>query len=251
MLKNFWHVRGFGEPRREQRSLTQTADERRSNRRYRVEGVRGQFLFSTDARVIDMSLNGMSLEIASPLKVGREYSLKLDREDAVIQLKGTIVWCTLVRTTRDERGDVIPVYRAGIHLEDVISGKAGKLMDFIQENAIVSLEKRLFGRFRVETEQSADLGFEAEFQVIQLSLSGMLVETEIAPPVESRCRMEIEIGEMSLDAESRVVRVETVEREPEGGGPSIPIFSLGVEFADLTPESVESLETFIRDETGS
>lgn len=251
MLKNPSQVLGFGEPGRKQRGLTQTSDERRSSRRYRVAGVRGQFLFSTDAKVIDMSLNGMSLEIASPLKVGREYTLKLDRDDDAIQLSGTVVWCTLVRTARDERGDVVPVYRAGIHFEDVISGKAGKLMDFIQENAIVSLEKRLFGRFRVETEQSADLGFEAEFQVIQLSLSGMLVETEIAPPVESRCRMEIEIGDMSLNAESRVVRVETVEREPKGGGPSAPIFSLGVEFADLTPESTAALETFIRDEAGS
>ncbi len=240
----------LGDLQREIDVLTDTSDERRRHKRYRVTGVRGQFLFSTDAKVIDMSLNGMSLEIASPLKVGREYSLKLDRDSDGIRLSGTIVWCTLVRTARDEQGDIVPVYRAGIHLEDVFSGKAAELMEFIQENAIISLEKRLFGRYKVEPARSADLGFEAEFQVIQLSLSGMLVETEIAPPVDSRCRMHIEIGDMTLDTDARVVRVETIEREPEGGGPSIPMFSLGVEFADLTPDSVESLEAFIQEEAG-
>lgn len=206
-----------------------------------MSGVRGQFLFSTDARVIDMSLNGMSIETGNPLKVGRDYSLSLDRDGQPITLSGKVVWCTLVRTTRDERGDVLPIYRAGIHFEDVITGKAGRLLDFIHENAVVSLEKRLFGRFRVETDQSADLGFEADFRVRQISISGMLVETDIAPPVDTRCNMEISLGELSFATEVRVVRVQTIEREAPG-------FSLGVQFTGLSEQARQSLERFIEAE---
>lgn len=185
-----------------------------------------------------MSLNGMSLETGNPLKVGRGYSLNLDRAGETITLTGKVVWCTLVRTTRDERGDVLPVYRAGVHFEDVITGKAGRLLDFIHENAVVSLEKRLFGRFRVETDQSADLGFEAAFRVRQISVSGMLVETDIAPPVDTRCRMEISMGALSFTAEVRVVRVQTVERDT-------PLFSLGVQFTGLEPDARRAVEQFI------
>ena len=226
---------------RQGHQLSQQADERRADRRYRVSGVRGQFLFSTDARVIDMSLNGMSIETGNPLKVGREYTLSLDRDGEPITLSGKVVWCTLVRTTRDERGDVLPVYRAGVHFEDVITGKAGRLLDFIHQNAVVSLEKRLFGRFRVETDQSADLGFEADFRVRQISISGMLVETDIAPPVDTRCRMEISFRSLSFKTDARVVRVQTIEREA-------PLFSLGVQFLGLAPESRLALEEFIQAE---
>ena len=188
-----------------------------------------------------MSLNGMSIETGNPLKVGREYSLDLDRDGMPIKLSGKVVWCTLVRTTRDERGDVLPIYRAGIHFEDVITGKAGRLLDFIHQNAIVSLEKRLFGRFRVETDQSADLGFEADFRVRQISVSGMLVETDIAPPVDTRCRMDISLGSLSFTTEVRVVRVQTIEH-------AAPLFSLGVQFTRLEPDARDSLEAFIEAE---
>lgn len=218
-------------------------DERRTYKRYEVEGVRGNFLLTTDARVLNLSLDGMSIETNNPLKIGRDYSLKLDQGSDALPLKGTVVWCTLVKTTRDERGEVQPVYRAGVHFADIMSGKARELKSFIHKNAVISLENRLFGRFRIEAEQPADLSLEAEFKVLQISLSGMYVETEVLPVIDSECRLDVELGQISFDATARIARVEA-PTDDNGRATDDPVF-LGIEFLELSPDSRLTLESFI------
>ncbi len=219
------------------------ADERRTHTRYQVEGIKGSFLFTTDARVLNLSLDGMSLETNNPLKIGREYSLRLDEGDQHVPLKGTVVWCTLVKTTRDPRGDVQPVYRAGVHFADVMSGKANELRSFIHKNAVISLENRLFGRFRIEAARPADLSLEAKFSVRQISLSGMLVETKVAPPVDTECGLDVQIGGIEFSAAARIARV---ERLTDDGDDLIDgSVHLGIEFLELSEESRLTLESFI------
>lgn len=218
------------------------ADERRTNARYEVEGVKGSFLFTTGARVLNLSLDGMSLETNSPLKIGREYSLRLDEGSHHMPLKGTVVWCTLVKTARDERGDVQPIFRAGVHFADIMSGKANELRSFIHKNAVLSLENRLFGRFRIEAEQPADLSLEAEFTVHQISLSGMLVETDVKPAVDTQCHLFVEVGGVKFEADARIVRTETEDGDGQDG--SRPVF-LGIEFLELSEDSTLTLESFI------
>lgn len=218
------------------------SDERRTHARYEVEGVKGSFLFTTDARVLNLSLDGMSLETNTPLKIGRDYSLRLDEGDQQIPLKGSVVWCTLVKTARDARGDVQPVYRAGVHFADVMSGKANSLRSFIHKNAVISLENRLFGRFRIEAERPADLSLEAEFTVRQISLSGMLVETEVAPSVDTECRLEVEVGGIQFQAKARIARVDRVAA-PTADEPAR--VHLGIEFLELSDDSRLTLESFI------
>ncbi len=221
------------------------ADERRTNARYQVEGINGSFLFTTGARVLNLSLDGMSIETNSPLKIGREYSLRLDEGSHHMPLKGTVVWCTLVKTARDGRGEIQPVFRAGVHFADIMSSKANELRSFIHKNAVLSLENRLFGRFRIEAERPADLSLEAEFTVHQISLSGMLVETKVAPPVDTQCQLVVEVGSVKFEAAARIVRVE----RQDAGGETIagPAF-VGIEFTELSKESTLTLESFIQTE---
>lgn len=215
------------------------ADERRTNARYQVEGIKGSFLFTTGARVLNLSLDGMSLETNNPLKIGREYSLRLDEGSHHMPLKGTVVWCTLVKTTRDEQGDVQPVFRAGVHFADIMSGKANELRSFIHKNAVISLENRLFGRFRIEAERPADLSLEAEFTVHQIGLSGMLIETDVAPPVGTECRLYVEVSGVEFEAVARIARVERAEPEVASS------VYLGIEFVELSEDSTLTLESFI------
>ena len=224
------------------------SEERRTHTRYPVEGIKGSFLFTTDARVLNLSLDGMSLEANNPLKIGHEYSLRLDEGEHHMPLKGTVVWCTLVKTTRDQQGDVQPVYRAGVHFADIMSGKATELRSFIHKNAVISLENRLFGRFRIEAEKPAGLSLEAKFKVKQISLSGMLVETEIAPPVDTHCQLDVEVGGIEFNATARIVRV---DRQESDSGPSLTgTVYLGIEFLELSEESQLTLESFIGTELG-
>jgi hypothetical protein len=213
--------------------------------------VRGTFQFTTDARVLNMSLDGMSIETSNPLKVGRVYALKLEEDGTGLPLRGCVVWCSLVRTTRDEKGDIRPVYRAGIHFEDLLTTRARDLRDFIRHNAVISLENRLFGRFRIEADASADLSFEADFLVRQLSSAGMLVETDVAPPVDSQCQIDIRLAEVQFSTVSRIVRVEHIEREEKGRGhqadddEGAPIVHVGIEFLSMDDKSRQVLQGFI------
>ncbi|MCP4205326.1 MAG: PilZ domain-containing protein [bacterium] len=218
------------------------ADERRNNTRYDVEGIRGSFLFTTGARVLNLSLDGMSLETNNPLKIGHEYSLRLDEGKNQMPLKGTVVWCTLVKTTRDSKGDVQPVFRAGVHFADIMSGKANELRSFIHKNAVISLENRLFGRFRIEAARPADLSLEAEFTVRQISLSGMLVETEVAPPIDTECQLYVEVSGVKFEATARIVRVE--RQDIQDDSIDKPVF-LAIEFIELSEDSMLTLESFI------
>ncbi|MFQ5528629.1 MAG: PilZ domain-containing protein [Thermoanaerobaculia bacterium] len=219
-------------------------DERRTHTRYPVAGIKGSFLFTTDARVLNLSLDGMSLETQNPLKIGHEYSLRLDEGEHHMPLKGTVVWCTLVKTTRDFSGEVQPVYRAGVHFADVMSGKANQLRSFIHKNAVISLENRLFGRFRIEAERPADLSLEAEFTVKQISLSGMLVETDVAPPVDTECELEVEVGGIDFKATARIVRVQRLATGDNEEEPAAPV-RLGIQFVELGDNSRLTLESFI------
>lgn len=218
------------------------ADERRTNARYQVEGIKGSFLFTTDARVLNLSLDGMSLETNNPLKIGRQYSLRLDEGSHHMPLKGTVVWCTLVKTTRDEQGDVQPVFRAGVHFADIMSGKANELRSFIHKNAVISLENRLFGRFRIEAQRPADLSLEAEFTVHQIGLSGMLIETEVVPPIGTQCNLYVEVGGVRFEASARIVRIDRSNAESEAGSKSS---YLAIEFIELSDDSMLTLESFI------
>ncbi len=221
------------------------ADQHRTHPRYQVEGIKGSLLFTTGARVLNLSLDGMSLETNNPLKIGREYSLRLDEGSRHLPLKGTVVWCTLVKTARNEKGDVQPIFRAGVHFSDIMSGKANELRSFIRKNAVLSLENRLFGRFRIETERPADLSLEAQFTVHQISLSGMLVETEVAPPPDTQCHLFVELGGVKFEATARIVRAE--RHDANGDSSATPVL-LGIEFIELSNDSMLTLESFIATE---
>jgi hypothetical protein len=220
--------------------------ERRSHGRYRVEGVTGSFFLNTDARVINLSIDGMSIETNSPLKIARNYSLSLDRGRKKMHLEGRVVWCSLIKTARNDAGEVVPVYRAGVHFEDVLTGKASDLLNFIEKNAVISLEKRVFGRFKIETGEEASVGYEAEFRVKQISQAGMLIETDMSPEIGSRFEIALQLKQVGFTAQARVVRSSPIRQEGDETAP--PRVDLGIEFVDLSAESRRHLADFIKSE---
>lgn len=217
-----------------------TTEEKRRHRRYNVEGVRGSLRLSMDATILNLSVDGMALETNSWLSVGRKYSFKLrrDRRDGIL-LTGEVVWCNLVRTARDERGETLPVYRAGIRFDDVLSETAREVRSFIEQNAVVRLDStRLFGRFRIP-EKGADVALEQDFEVRKISFSGMLIEADLIPDLESRFRVEIPSEPQPVSVAVRVAHV--AELESSGGTRA----EIGVEFLDLTDDARHALEMLL------
>lgn len=213
----------------------------RRHRRYDVEGVAGSLLFSVEVTILDISVGGMQVETASHLTVGRRYSFKLCREGRTLQLRGKVAWSVLTGTARLDGGDVAPVYKAGIAFDRSLSEEGQRLVDFIQEAITVQPEHRVFGRLQVTEERPATAELASGFQVKRLSLSGMLVESELAFRLEEVLTMEVRLGEVQLTVDGRVAYLAEAA-QPDGTR------QLGIEFLDLTEDQRASISRFIEQE---
>ena len=216
-------------------------DERRRNSRHAVAGLSGTFLFSTEARIIDLSLDGMALETSAYLQIGRSYSLKLDHKKLGFPLRGVVKWCSLKRTTRDSKGDVVAVYRAGIKFENIFADKAKSLLVFLEENAEITLEEEIRGRFKLPKGQSAGLTGKAEFSVTTISLSGMSVECSVPLAIDDAVDLDLLLGESSVAVAGRIASSREVTRD-EGQSSH----HIGIEFVAQTAKSKKTLESFLQ-----
>lgn len=100
--------------------------ERRSKERHTTEPIeissptlRGQ--------VLNLSIDGLAIETATPLRPGKKVSLKIDGEGAVVF--GSVRWSKLknVRATAD--GDSEAIYHAGIAIEERREGSPAPAND--------------------------------------------------------------------------------------------------------------------------
>lgn len=216
--------------------------ERRAHPRLAVEGVSGAFRFSTHARILNLSLDGVALETSDYLQIGRSYSLKLTQGDEELMLRGRIVWCQMVGTSRAGDGDTAPVYSVGVQFENLMSGTAREVHRFLGANAVVSLEKRLYGRFRLRGLETADVDCQATFRVATISLSGMEIESDTPVEPEAVLDLEIRLGDRPLKIIGRVVH--GLRLEPESGAESATL--LGIEFVDMNEEAERAIRELIR-----
>jgi len=218
-------------------------DKARRHRRYSTPDLPGSFAHSVDANVLNISVAGIAVRTATQLSVGRDYSFQLGQEADLINLSGKVKWCRLSGTRKLAEGDVVPVYEAGIALDEVFSEKAAEMLQFLKRKVIVDLRSRILGRFNVETEDPVSLESKEDFVVRQLSLSGILIATESLREPESVLELEIRLNGELFRSRARIVHVD--EAEVVGERPS---YRMGVEFLQVTTEQLQLLEDFIQAE---
>ncbi len=213
--------------------------EKRRHRRYEVEGVNGSLTFAVDVRIVNLSLEGMAIETGRRLNVNTDYSVRLKHGDEHLELKGKIVWSTLTRTVKTPEGDVKPVYRAGIRFVDILDEKSRSIISFIENNRIVTLEKRILGRFKINS-GSALLKYPQDYVVKRLSLSGMLIETELPLEPEDQVEMSLKLPDSEdFSFTGRVVNVHPRDGEGE-------FYRIGVEFLNLDHKNREVLASYLK-----
>jgi hypothetical protein len=214
----------------------------RRHKRYEVHDVKGGLLFRTQVVVRNISVSGLSFETTERLKLGRNYSLRLSNAHDCVDLKGTIRWCHLARTSANG-GESVPVYEAGLAFDDVLSERAQNVLRFIEENVVVSIEKRITGRFTPDEIGPAEIEARYDFEVLKISLSGMLVRTQLEAAVGSRFGMEVVLRDSAVPVSGRVASVHRAN-----GGLVEPASELGIEFLDLHEETRLALTSFISNE---
>jgi hypothetical protein len=96
------------------------AEERRQHKRINIElrGMSGKMPFTSYLNIIDISTGGISFEADRRLNMGRSYTLSIIHDKQTFTVKGTIIWSIIRKSKKDDRGNVIPVYKAGMKFSD-------------------------------------------------------------------------------------------------------------------------------------
>ncbi|NOY64125.1 MAG: PilZ domain-containing protein [Nitrospirae bacterium] len=212
------------------------ADKRRY-KRYDVNNMSGQIMYSVDARILNMSIDGMAVETHHIVNVDRKYQIKLSNGVEAVELKGVVVWSKLVRTERLSTGDVVPVFKAGIKFENLLTDKAKKLLEFIDKNRILKLEHRLHGRFRIDS-KTAKIGSPHDYQIKKISLSGMLIESDtmLDPGLELEFILNLNKNRQ-IKTRGRVVNIKKDD--------SRNTYLMGIEFIDLSDKDKAILRDYL------
>jgi hypothetical protein len=217
------------------------AKERRRHPRHQVNDVKGTLHISAGAKIINMSLTGLAVETDTQMRVGRSYSLTLKHgTDFVLRLAGTVVWCHLRGIRKTDGGETRSVYHAGFRFEDILTEKAQELTRFLEATAIIALDTRISGRFKLKLTEPVDLDTEYPFVVKTISASGLLLETETAPPEGTTFEMEVHLHGAVLQTRGRIVHSREINNPKSGR-----ITQIGVEFVDSAETDRRAIEEFI------
>lgn len=209
----------------------------RRYKRYDVNNMSGQIMYLVDARVLNMSIDGMAVETHHMVNVDRKYQINLSNGVDTVELTGIVVWSKLVRTERLPTGDVVPVFKAGIKFENLLTDKAKKLLEFIDKNRILKLEHRLHGRFRIDS-KTAKIGYPHDYQIKKISLSGMLIESDIMldPGLELEFTLKINRSKQ-IKTRGRVVNIKKDD--------SRNTYLMGIEFIKMSDKDKAILSDYL------
>lgn len=204
--------------------------------------IKGRMLFATNVEILNLSLGGASISLNKKLNMGSTYTLKLECRDKALSLTGEVVWEKISGSRKTPKGEVVPIYTAGLNFKEVMTGKASEVMDFIMEHTH-DRKVRLIGvRVKIRELEKASIDYPHHFTVLKISLGGMLVETEQEMHVKDKYPMEL-----SFDEEEPPVaftgRVASCLRMPE---PEKEIYHIGIEFLLMSDDEKLKLKDFIR-----
>ena len=221
--------------------MAHSKKERRSHKRYDVEGVHGNVLHPSDLVILNMSIDGAAIETSKRLDINREYIFKIKHKGTILSFRGLVIWSLLTNKEIRDQHKIIPVYRAGIRFIDTLNEKTGKLIDFIDDNKITTLERRVVGvRFKINTPQNVKIEYPYKYEVKRMSLSGMLVETEYPLKINSRYHIEIFLDKTELNLVGRVAYCEEIN---PGRGTK---YKIGIEFIKMPDEKQKLIKKFLK-----
>lgn len=229
--------------------------ERRNFPRFTVDvmDIHGKMLFANDVTILDISMGGVLLKADRRLNIGRDYTMKFESKGKILNLQGTVVRSMLSESRKDETGEIVPIYTAGMHFINLSNKKMSEVKHFIKENMMDERDMerfdenmfqmsglRLYVRFNVEEPEKAVLHIQDSYTVKRISLSGMLIESSNYLEIEDNVPMEMTLPNNTvLVFLGRVVRCQL--KSNEAG----ETYKVGIEFIEMSEHDTELLADFI------
>lgn len=219
--------------------------ERRLRRRHGLDDVRGSLLFSYECRILNLSERGLAVRTTASLAPGRGYTVKIRHDGRQIPLAGTVAWCRLQGTERNEKGETVPVYTAGIELETPATERGAEVLPLLEQRGVAHLERRIHGRLTPRGAGDAEGAAPATVTVREVSRAGMVVLAPLLPQKGDLLDLRLEVDDEAVVVTVRTVRVRPLgEREVRGWA------EIGVEYAEMGAADRTRLDRLIREELG-
>ena len=97
------------------------ARETRKQRRFPVDNIEifGEISFSDKAEIINISENGVLLNVPKRMDIGKKYTLKICSREKKIVLRASVVWSSLREARRTSTNQIIPIYTTGMEFKDI------------------------------------------------------------------------------------------------------------------------------------
>lgn len=221
-------------------------NEKRKYKRFTLDvlEVNGMMLRATNVKVIDISLGGISIKVDRRLNIGTDYLLKLSDRREVLSLKGTVIRSLLIESKKTASGDLIPIYQTGLAFSGLTEKDTTLLDNLIERYRVdtspVPQERRCTVRFNIETQEKALLQYPENFKVRQISLGGMLIDSDHKMETNSKTPMQLFSDNVRpIRFIGRVVFCRVLEQSRP------TLYAAGIEFLDLTERGRELLASFI------
>jgi Tfp pilus assembly protein PilZ len=224
----------------------------RRHKRYKVDSLKinGKMVLAKHVSILNISIGGLALKTDKKLSVGGEYVLTINGQSTTFSVKARVVWSFLTETKKDNRGNVIPIYTAGMQFMNLSDPKIREISDFIEihceeeEDKVGAYTKsgtRLYVRFTSLEENRAIVFFHEKYTIRDLSLGGMLIESEHELESGKNIRMEIFLsGEEHINLTGRVTSCIVKD------GKAQKTYDIGIEFVSMSENNKEKLKAIIQ-----
>jgi hypothetical protein len=207
--------------------------------------VSGTLRLLSKAEILNISVTGMAARTSTHLRVGQTCDLRLEHGGKTLRLPGTVVRAQLASF-----GKTGPAYEIGFEFQDMLSEQAQQLLALLGETAVVSLDSRVAGRFKVPAGAPANLDASATLLVRKISTSGILVETEVRPEPDQELDLNLDLGTVPFACRGRVAYVEPQEVADGAAEAASPEVLVGIEFLNLGTAERGILDAFIAERLG-
>lgn len=168
----------------------------------------GEIQLSLDAKVLDIGLAGLAIETDTRLAPQRSIGMRIGSQSGELALSGNVVWCFFHGTAMAPSGEQMPVYRAGVEFADVLTQRATDLLRFLEAHAVVTMETRLFGRFRLEESGPISLHSRAPFRVVAVRGDQLEVETDLGLEPTLGATALVRVGDTGESVPAKVAALE-------------------------------------------
>lgn len=225
---------------------------RRHHKRYEVDvtEINGTMVLAKNVKIINISIGGVCLQTDKRLNIGSQYALRVEGKGKILTVKGSIVWVLISGSSADSDGNIIPIYKTGMKFMDVSTEKMNEIVNFIEDHKRIADKQvdlhsthgsRLYVRIYIEDPEKAVLDYHESYKVKNLSVGGMLIESEYSLEIESKLPMEMILTEdLSIKFLGRITYCHLVKNK------DIKHYDIGVEFIEISESDKEILLEFIR-----